>query len=148
SEFGTTTGRPRRVGWFDIPALRYSLLLNDVDFIALTKLDTLGMLDRIGIGYAYTLNDEPLAHFPKDFRTLEKVTVEYREAQPWGKLGDEILEEVRKKGMAGFPRELREYIGLVEKLSGFPVKIISFGSRREMTFDRSELSPRNMDQVI
>jgi len=148
SEFGTTTGRPRRVGWLDIPALRYSLLLNDADFIALTKLDTLGMLDKIQVGYAYTLNGEPIQHFPKDFRILEKVTVEYKDVQPWGKLGDGILEDVRKNGMAGFPRELREYVSLIEKLSGFPVRIISFGSRRELTFDRSNLGAPDMDQVI
>ena len=148
SEYGTTTGRPRRVGWMDIPALRYALLLNDADFIALTKLDTLGMLDKIKIGVSYSLNGKPLDHFPKNFRALEAVSVEYKEVQPWGKLGDETLEEVQKKGMAGFPRELREYVSQVERLSGFPVKIISFGSKRTMTLDRSGLEINGMDQVI
>ncbi len=147
-EFGTTTGRPRRVGWLDITALKYALEINDGDFISLTKLDTLGKMEKISIGSSYTLNGDTLEVFPKNFRMLEKVKVEFEEMDSWGELDSGLQEEVTRKGYSGFPKQLREYVSRIEKLSGYPVKIISYGSRRDLTFDRSTFGAKKMDQLI
>lgn len=148
SEYGTTTGRPRRVGWLDIPALKYSIMINDADSISLTKIDTLGKLSSINIGISYTLDGNPLESFPSDFRALEKVKVEYEQAEPWGEITESIIEDVKRKSIAGFPFELRRYISRIEQFLGVPVKIISFGSRRDMTLDRGTPSVGTVDQII
>lgn len=135
-EYGTTTGRPRRVGWLDIPALRYALKINDTDTIALTNLDTLGQLPELNIGVRYTLDGSEVESMPSSFRILEKIKVEYEGVPTWGSLDQETVEKIHTEGFSGFPRELRNYISRIEKLTGVPVGILSYGNRREMTLQR------------
>lgn len=137
SEYGTTTGRPRRVGWLDIPALRYALRINDTDTIALTRVDTLGQLPTINVGIRYKLEGSELDSMPSSFRLLEKVQVEYEEIATWGEIDPEMETAIQEKGFEGFPRELRNYVSRIEKLTGVHVGIISYGNRREMTVQRN-----------
>lgn len=138
SEYGTTTGRPRRVGWLDIPALRYALEINDTDKIALTRVDTLGLLPFANIGVRYTLDGSELDRMPSNFRQLERVQVEYEEMKTWGKMEPETESEIREKGFEALPRELKDYISRIETLSGVRVGIVSYGNRREMTLVRED----------
>ncbi|MCL7389459.1 MAG: adenylosuccinate synthase, partial [Thaumarchaeota archaeon] len=85
-EYGTTTGRPRRVGWLDIPLLRYSIMINSIDWIALTKLDVLGGIRKIKICIEYDINGERVEMAPPNVRTLEKAKPVYIHLDGWSAL--------------------------------------------------------------
>ena len=148
SEYGTTTGRPRRVGWLDIPALRYALRINDADQIALTRVDTLGKLPLLKVGIRYTLDGQELTDMPSSFRLLEKVQVEYKELQTWGEFDSDAEGNIKEKGFSGFPSQLRDYVSTIESLAGTKVGIVSYGNRREMTVQRDGEQSKSMDQII
>lgn len=135
-EYGTTTGRPRRVGWLDIPALKYTILLSDVDTLAMTNLDTLGMMDEIHIGEKYTVpgNDEEILDpDTRHLGELGKFSVKYREMKTWGEMDESLKREIVQSGPDAFPRELRDYLEVVENLTGRKIGIVSFGSGRKNT---------------
>ena len=132
-EFGTTTGRPRRVGWFDVPLLRYSILMNDVDALALTKLDTLGQMDHIRICTAYRKGGREIDYIPRSFSELEELDLEFIDLKTWGK----IAPPAGGYTFEALPGAMRDYIKKVEELVGIPVDIISLGEGRENTIVRS-----------
>jgi adenylosuccinate synthase len=82
-EFGATTGRKRRCGWLDIPALRYSIMINGISEIALTKLDVLGVLDEISVCTGYLVDGKPVKSFPADVATLSRVECVYQTYPGW-----------------------------------------------------------------
>jgi len=130
-EVGTTTGRDRRCGWLDIPALRYSIMVNGISEIALTKLDVLGVLDELRICTAYLLDGKSLKHFPADPRTLERVECAYITLRGWN---------CSIEGIASFaelPEEARAYIVKVEELLETSVTWVSTSPSRADTFRRS-----------
>ncbi len=132
-EYGTTTGRPRRVGWLDIPLVNYASKLNDVDEIAITKLDVLGEFKNIKICTSYGKGvKEPI----NALLGKEKAEPEYVEMQSWGKIGESEIEDIVSKGYDSVPDEMKKYISTVEKLTGKPVKIVSIGQIRESTIVR------------
>ncbi|HTX19243.1 MAG TPA: adenylosuccinate synthase [Bacteroidota bacterium] len=129
-EFGATTGRPRRCGWLDMVSLKYSLVVNGIREIALTKLDVLGQFDEIQICTAYTVGGKKLKSFPSDLQTLERVTPVYEAYKGW-------KEEISKvRHFRKLPLQAQRYIRLIEKLSGIPVSIVSVGARRDQTIKR------------
>ncbi|KAK9787238.1 hypothetical protein WJX73_003087 [Symbiochloris irregularis] len=83
AEYGTTTGRPRRVGWLDLVAVRFAARVNGLTHINLTKLDVLDQLDTIKLGVRYTLNGQPITSVPAQLEQLEQVQVEYEELPGW-----------------------------------------------------------------
>ena len=109
-EFGVTTGRPRRVGWLDLVALKYAVDLNGMDGIVLTKLDVLSGFDEVLVGVAYTARG-----------------VEYRAMKGWGELAG-------LSSRAELPPELNEYIEFIEDYLEVPVVMFSTSPRREDTF--------------
>ena len=129
-EFGSTTGRPRRCGWLDMVSLRYSLVVNGVMEIALTKLDVLDEFDEIRICTGYTHEGRPLGSFPSDVETLEHIQPVYRSFKGWH---EPISGTKRYKHL---PKQARSYIETIEKLSGVPVSIVSVGARRDQTMTR------------
>ena len=138
NEYGTTTGRPRRVGWLDLVLLKYTIMINDVDSIALTRVDTLGKLERIKIGYEYVLDGKTLDSLPKSNEDLARVSVKYRDFKSWGDLGDDRIREIIGKGFDNLPAELKEYIDFIEQKLGKDVDIISLGEKRSMTLFRKQ----------
>ncbi|MFO7869858.1 MAG: adenylosuccinate synthase [Kiritimatiellia bacterium] len=127
SEYGATTGRPRRCGWFDAVIARYSVTLNGVDYLAVTKLDVLDTMDTIRICTAYECEGRKLQTVPANLRVLEKCTPVYEEMPGWrvstsgaGSLGD-------------LPAKARAYIDRLSELSGAPVGILSVGPGRDST---------------
>lgn len=80
-EFGTTTGRPRRCGWLDIPLLRYSSMINNYQSLNITKLDVLDNVDEIKIATKYKINGEEITYMPSTIEELSQVTVEYTTAK-------------------------------------------------------------------
>ncbi len=126
-EFGTTTGRPRRCGWLDLPMLRYSHRLNGFTQIALTKLDVLSGLKELKVATAYKYGDKELDEFPHDLSILEKCTPVYHTMKGFTLEG-------QPKDFLQLPQEARDYISFLERELGVPITIMSTGPKREETF--------------
>jgi adenylosuccinate synthase len=126
-EFGSTTGRPRRCGWLDLVALKYSLMLNGVTQLIMTKTDVLDTFDTIRVATAYSINGELTDHMPFDLNADVKPV--FTEMQGW----KTDLTEVRSKEQ--FPQELKEYIIFLEKELKVPVKYVSVGPDREQIIE-------------
>jgi adenylosuccinate synthase len=122
-EYGATTGRPRRCGWFDAVAVRYSARLNGFTGLALTKLDVLDHLDRIRIGVAYRYGDQILDRVPMT-RLMEQVEPVYEEMEGWrtSTIGVRTYEDL--------PPAAQAYVSRLEELIKVPIKLISVGPER------------------
>ena len=124
-EFGATTGRPRRCGWLDAVALRYSAEVCGVDSIALTKLDVLGGLPIIKVCVSYGYDGGVLDRFPADASKLPSVEPVYREFGGW----EEDISAARE--MESLPGAARAYIKAIEEIAGAPVSSVGVGSGRK-----------------
>ena len=126
-EFGATTGRPRRCGWLDMVALNYSIRINGITDLALTKIDVLDEFDEIKICDSYNLNGKRITNFPSELDKLEKVKPNYKKYAGWNK---NIFDA---KKISDLPKNLKDYIGAIKKLSGTKISYISVGPRRDQT---------------
>ncbi|MBI3553996.1 MAG: adenylosuccinate synthase [Elusimicrobia bacterium] len=129
-EYGTTTGRPRRIGWLDLPQLRSAIRFSGIDSLVMTKLDTLSNIHPIKVCTAYRYKGKKLTSFPVSRRAQLEVEPVY-ESFP-GFSGD--LSGVRK--FSDLPSTARHYVEQVERLAGIPVSIVSVGQSREQTIVR------------
>jgi adenylosuccinate synthase len=124
-EFGSTTGRPRRCGWLDLPALKYSIMLNGVTQLIITKADVLNDFDTIKVCTGYNTNEGFISHFPYILdETIEPV---YKELKGWK------TDVTQMKEIHELPQELMDYITFIENETGVPVSIISLGPDRNAT---------------
>ncbi len=119
AEFGATTGRPRRCGWLDLVALRYSVMVNGITDIALTKLDVLDEFEEIGICIGYKLNGKMLKSFPVDLHTLEQMEPQYEFVKGW----NTSLAGIRDYDQ--LPKEVHEYFKIIEDFVGAKISIVS-----------------------
>lgn len=126
NEFGSTTGRPRRCGWLDLPALNYSIDLNGVTQLIMMKADVLSGFEKIKIATGYKTPEGTLDYFPYDVETV--TGVEYDELEGWT---EEDLEGVKTK--EEFPESLKKYVKYIEDKTGVPITIISLGPNRDQT---------------
>jgi adenylosuccinate synthase len=126
-EYGTTTGRPRRVGWLDLVMLRHSAQVNGMTELALTKLDILGGLPEVPVCVAYELDGKMLEHWPADFESLERARPIYETLPGW----DEDVTGMRRR--SELPENAARYVDFVAEKIGAPIKIISVGPAREQT---------------
>ncbi len=126
-EFGSTTGRPRRCGWLDLVALKYSLMLNGVTQLIMTKTDVLDTFDVIRVATAYSVEGELTDQMPYDLDVEVKPV--FTEMPGW----NTDLTGVRSKEQ--FPNELKEYITFLEKELKVPVKYVSVGPDREQIIE-------------
>lgn len=124
-EFGATTGRPRRCGWLDMVALKYTVMMNGVTELVMMKSDVLDDFDTIKVGCAYKIGDQTLDYFP--FESNEEVTPVYKEFKGWK------CDISKVRNFEDFPQELKDYIAYIEKETACPVKIISVGPDRSET---------------
>jgi len=132
-EFGTTTGRPRRCGWLDIPQLKYSITINGYTSINLTKLDVLSGLAEIPLGIAYKSKDgKYLDTMPACLKTLQDVEVEYETMPGW----DEDITKCRK--FEDLPLNCQRYVNRIEEICGVPIRWIGIGPNRLDVIDRGE----------
>lgn len=127
-EFGAVTGRPRRCGWLDLVALKYTVMIDGVTDLIMMKSDCLDDFDTIKVCVAYKVNGVETDHFP--FDTQAKIEPIYKEFKGWKK----DLSGVRSE--SEFPVEFKEYIDFMEKHIGVPIKIISVGPDRDATIER------------
>ncbi|MEM2963046.1 MAG: adenylosuccinate synthase [Candidatus Anstonellales archaeon] len=126
SEYGTTTGRPRRIGWLDLVAVKYACRLNGVDEIALTKIDTLSGIHKIKACIAYEYKGKTLTSYPSQPSILSQCVPIYKEFSGWG-LNQGI------KSFEQLDSNCKEYINFISDFCQVPVSIISLGPRREET---------------
>ena len=124
-EFGSTTGRPRRCGWFDAVAAKYTAIVNGIDSIALTLLDVLSGFNELKICTHYQLNNNNIERFPADYYTLEKVKPQYITLKGW----NEDITGIREFNK--LPQNAQNYIKTIEDLLGIPIKLISVGPDRK-----------------
>ncbi|MDD5615638.1 MAG: adenylosuccinate synthase [Candidatus Methanoperedens sp.] len=127
-EFGTTTGRPRRCGWFDLPLAKKSINLNGYTGFALTKLDVLGRLPMLKICTGYELDGKIIDYPPESSDDLARCKPVYTEVKGW----DEDISGVET--LDGLPDNAKEYIELLEKLMEVHIEYISVGPGRKQTF--------------
>ncbi len=127
NEFGATTGRPRRCGWFDAMLVRYSARVNGIQEMAITKLDVLSDLSEIPVCTGYRLNGKILKTFPTDEKRLDKLEPMYETLPGWKQTLTEITQ------YSDLPERAIQYITRLEELTGIPARIISVGARRDQT---------------
>jgi adenylosuccinate synthase len=126
-EFGATTGRPRRCGWFDTMVIRYSVRVNGLTGIALTKLDVLSDFDTIKVCTGYTFQGKALETLPASLEVFENCQPVYEELPGWRSdiTGAQSFEEL--------PENARSYVRRLEELAGCPIVMVSVGPRRDQT---------------
>lgn len=127
AEFGTTTGRPRRCGWFDGVVARYAARVNGLTGLAVTKLDILSGIDKLLLAYAYRLGERTIIDLPSDQDELKHCVPLYHELPGW----KEDISKVRR--LDGLPGEARRYLQCLEEAAGVKIAIISVGPEREQT---------------
>jgi adenylosuccinate synthase len=132
AEFGATTGRPRRCGWLDIPALRLAVRLSGIQHLALTKLDVLGGLDVIKVCVGYRLRGKVLDELPVDPEDIEAISPVYEELPGWPAEGTEPG-RTRAQSRAELPAAAQRYLERIQELVGLPFALISIGPGREET---------------
>jgi adenylosuccinate synthase len=130
NEFGTTTGRPRRCGWFDAELVRFAADLNGFSGVALTKLDVLDELDEILICTGYKHGGKNVNYYDGDAYFLSEVKPVYKKMRGW---------KTSTRGMTEYeqlPKEAKEYVEEIERVTGVPIKFISTGEERSAIIAR------------
>ncbi len=129
NEFGATTGRPRRVGWLDLVALKHAVQINGVDDIFLTKLDVLDDVAEIRVATAYEVDNERSDAFPCHAEALDRVAPVYQALPGWQKeLG--AIERARD-----LPKAVRSYLDFIEKFTGAHIRYLGVGGERRQTIE-------------
>ena len=125
NEFGATTGRARRCGWFDAIVVKYATRVNGLSDLAVTKLDVLDTLPRLGICVGYEINGELHEEFPGDLLALETVVPRYEWFEGWKRSTADA------RALTDLPREARLYLDRIEALVEAPITYVSVGTRRD-----------------
>jgi len=128
AEFGSTTGRPRRCGWLDLPALRYAIMINGTTRLFMTKADVLSGFDKIKICTSYNISGSKLNEIPSVFS--EKPEPTYTELRGW----KEDISAIREFDQ--LPDTLKEFINFIEDHTHVPITMVSVGPDRIQTIFR------------
>jgi adenylosuccinate synthase len=130
NEFGAVTGRPRRCGWFDVPLLRYTAVVNGFDSLIMTKLDVLDTLDEIPVCVSYRVDGKETQHMPATFREMGTLQAVYKSLPGW---------KTSTRGISSFdslPEKARSYLQFLEDHTGVEVGCVSTGPERTETIVR------------
>jgi adenylosuccinate synthase len=126
-EYGATTGRPRRCGWFDAVVVNHSIRINGIREIVITKLDVLNDFDTIKIGVGYRADGKVFYHVPSDLEILKRSEPVYEELNGWK------CEIKEARNFKDLPLHAKRYLKRIEKLTGTKITMISVGSERDET---------------
>jgi adenylosuccinate synthase len=124
-EYGATTGRPRRCGWFDAVVVRYAARVNSLTGLALTKIDVLDTFDEVRICTGYTIDDELHEEFPDDLARLERAQPVFESLPGWN------TDTSGARSLDDLPAEARAFMDRLEELTGVPIQFVSVGTKRE-----------------
>jgi adenylosuccinate synthase len=130
-EFGTTTGRPRRIGWFDAVAARFTRRVNGLTGTVITRLDILDVMPRINVCVAYRLDGKVIDHFPADAAALERCQPVYEELEGW------LTDTSAVRDYEELPLKARKYLDRMEELMLCPVNLVCAGPAREQTITKT-----------
>lgn len=125
NEFGATTGRARRCGWFDAVVVRYAARVNGLSGLAVTKLDVLDTLERLAICTGYEADGEVYGEFPGDLAELEQIVPRYEWFEGWQR------ETANARRLEDLPAAARRYLDRIEELVEAPISYVSVGTRRD-----------------
>ncbi len=128
-EFGATTGRPRRCGWFDAPVVRYSVRVNGLTGLAVTKLDVLDTFAEIPVAVAYRLDGELCGRMPGDVADLDRVEPVYERLPGWQR------STAAARTLADLPAAARAYLDRLQDLAEAPIRYVSVGTRRDQIIE-------------
>lgn len=128
AEFGATTGRPRRCGWYDAFLVAYSRMVNGITSAAITKLDVLSGFEKIKVCIGYELKGKKLKSYPSSVNQLTAVTPVYEELDGWNEDISNCL------SYNDLPSKTKEYLEFIAKYSGIKIDIVSVGPKRKQTF--------------
>ena len=141
-EYGTVTGRPRRVGWFDAVPLRYAVAVNSVSSIMLNKLDILSGLETLCVCVAYEIDGRRVETWPSSGEALARATPVYEHFPGWS----EPIHGVRS--LADLPENARRYVTAIEEHARVPIVLVSVGPERTQTIERAWRPMRTRPQVL
>jgi adenylosuccinate synthase len=128
-EFGASTGRPRRCGWFDVVAVRYAILITGIEKLAMTKFDVLDGMEKVKVCTEYRIDGKVTNEFPANSSVLKRIHPVYEELKGWDSTsGVRRYEEL--------PKQAREYIKTIEDMLGVPITIVSTGPDEKDTIIR------------
>jgi adenylosuccinate synthase len=125
NEYGATTGRPRRCGWFDAVVVRYAVRVNGLSALAVTKLDVLDTLEKIGLCTGYEIDGQLVTEFPGDLADLEHITPHYEWFDGW------LTSTADARTLEALPAKARAYLDRIEALVESPIRYVSVGTRRD-----------------
>jgi adenylosuccinate synthase len=128
-EFGATTGRARRCGWFDANVVRYAARVNGLTGLAVTKLDVLDTFEEIPVGVAYQLDGVACEQLPSDVDSLARVQPRFECLKGWN------TSTGGARTLADLPSAARAYLDRLEELSGVPIRYVSVGTRRDQIIE-------------
>lgn len=128
-EFGATTGRPRRCGWFDATVMRYAVRVNGLTGLAVTKLDVLDGFAEIPVGVSYELDGQPCEEMPAEVDLLDRVRPRYEILPGWQK------STANARRLADLPPQARAYLDRLQDLAGRPIRYVSVGTRRDQIIE-------------
>ncbi|NQV29635.1 MAG: adenylosuccinate synthase [Candidatus Marinimicrobia bacterium] len=132
-EYGATTGRPRRVGHLDLYALRYAIRISGIQELAMTKIDTLALVDGVKVCTAYKIGGKEIDYFPADAPTLELVEPVYTDVPAISNLTKEEWATLHGKSRDELPESIISYIKFIEEFVEIPITILSHGPERNET---------------
>jgi adenylosuccinate synthase len=130
-EFGTVTGRPRRVGWFDTVPLRYAVAVNSNSAVMLNKLDILSGIETIRLCVAYDIDGKRVETWPSSGSALSRAVPIYEDFEGW----EQPIHDVRS--LADLPENARRYVTALEDHAGVPIVLVSVGPERTQTIERA-----------
>ena len=132
-EFGATTGRPRRCGWIDLPALKYAIMINGVTELSMMKADVLGTFEKIKVCTHYLIDGEKVEHFPYDVTDME-ITPVYEEVEGWN------CDLTALNSYDEAPKALKDYVEYLEQKLEVPITVVSVGPDRKQTLNNKVLA--------
>jgi adenylosuccinate synthase len=142
NEFGTTTGRPRRCGWFDAVAVRYTARLSGVTRLALMMMDVLAHFEELKICVAYDLDGQRIEHFPSHVEQLRRCTPIYETIRGW----NQPVDDARR--VSDFPPAALSYVRRIEALVGVPVGVLSVGPDRAQTIFTDAAAKLELQPIV
>ncbi|MFW9778577.1 MAG: adenylosuccinate synthase [Candidatus Heimdallarchaeota archaeon] len=140
-EFGTSTGRPRRMAWLDLIAVKYARRLNGLTGLALTKVDILGHLKEFEVVVEYQgyETDSDFPSYPMRISDIKRIKPVTELLPSWGTLSQENWQELRLKGWDAFPSELKSLVKMIEDRIGIPILLVGIGPSRSEVVERNDL---------
>jgi adenylosuccinate synthase len=141
-EFGTVTGRPRRIGWFDAVPLRYAVAVNSVSSIMLNKIDILSGIDTLCVCVAYEIDGKRVETWPSSGEALSRAKPIYAQFPGWS----ESIAAVRS--LADLPENARRYVTAIEEYARVPIVLVSVGPERTQTIERAWRPMRNRPGIV